>query len=82
MAKLIKTYENDEIKNELFFNGEKFSYSMIPDECGKCGNDKCFEDQLEEKYGNENEILKAASRLDFGDEDEIERALSILSEYE
>lgn len=83
MAKLTITFENNEIKKDLFFKGEAFSYSMIPTESGSKSDAKCFEAQIEDRFGDEDEeLLEAASLLDFGDEDEIQEALAILHEIE
>ena len=83
MAKLIVTYEGNEIKKELHFKNEIFTYTMKPTNGGKTSDAKAFDSQLEDKFGDEDEeMLEAASQLDFGDEDEIEEALSILHEAE
>ena len=83
MAKFIVTYEGNETKKELHFRNEVFSYTMKPSPYGKTGDAKAFDSQLEEKFGSDDEeVLEAASLLDFGDDDEIEEALSILHEAE
>lgn len=83
MAKLTVTFENNEIKKELFFKGETFSYRMISTESGSEGDAKCFEAQIEDRFGSgHGELLEATSLLDFGDEDEIQKALKILHEIE
>lgn len=83
MAKLTVTFENNEIKKELQFRGNLFAYTMKEVEGGKSGDAKCFEDQIQDTFGEEyEELLEAAERLDFGDEDEIEAALEVLTEFE
>lgn len=83
MAKFIRTFENGETKNELHFKGEVFTYTMQAAPYGKKADKKCFDAQIQEKYGDDDEeVLEAADRIDFGDDDDIEEALLVLSEAE
>lgn len=83
MAKLTITYENNIEKRELEFNGEKFDFSMIPNEHGATGDKPGFETQVPKKFpqfsGNEL-ILDAIDRLDWEeDSDGILEALDDLA---
>lgn len=84
MAKLVMTYTPDgKVKNELTYKGEVFSYTMVPDEFGKTGDNKVFNIQVTDKYPNEpDEVVEALEEISFADEDEIEECLTILSNNE
>ncbi|WP_078598608.1 hypothetical protein [Evansella clarkii] len=84
MAKLVVTYTPDgKVKNELTYKDEVFSYTMVPDEDGKTGDDKVFEVQVANKFPNEpDEVIEALEELGFADEDDIEECLTTLSNYE
>jgi uncharacterized protein YrzB (UPF0473 family) len=84
MAKYILTYTPDgKVKKELTYKNEVFSYTMIPDEHGKTGDNVAFEMQVSEKFPNESEeVLCVLDEISFADEDDIETYLSILSNSE
>ncbi|MEB6549677.1 hypothetical protein MXL46_11325 [Heyndrickxia sporothermodurans] len=84
MAKYVLTYTPDgEVKKELTYKGETFSYTMIPDEFGKTGDNKCFDIQVSKKFPDEpDEVIEALENISFADEDEIEECLTILTDYE
>lgn len=78
------TYTPDgKVKKELIFRGKVFGYTMIPDENGKTGDNKTFEHQVTTQYPDESEeVIEALSELAYADEDDIERSLSTLVDYE
>lgn len=84
MAKYVVTYTPDgRVKKELTYKDELFFYTMVPNEHGKTGDNKCFDLQVAEKYSNEpEEVMEALGEINFADEDEIEEYLSTLSDNE
>lgn len=86
MAKLIKTYENGEIKTELTFNGETYTLTMMPYEDGVSrSKEKDFSHQIREKTKNNelvDEIEESLDMLDYDDDDDIQTALDELGMYE
>ena len=83
MAKFVLTYEGETLKKELYFKGEVFSYTMQPDEYGKTGDAPGFDTQVNKKYQDvDDDVLQALEDLSFGDDEEIEEALAILTEAE
>lgn len=83
MAKLIVTYENNHIKKELHFAKRVFTYTMVPMPGGKSGDAAAFAAVIEKEFGSEDEeLLEAAEKLDYGDESDIEESMSILDAAE
>ena len=81
MTKLVVTYENRKIKNELHFSGEVFTYTMMDEDFGKEGDRPNFEYQFRERFKDSSiidDLAGCAGDLDFGDDDEIEEALERL----
>lgn len=84
MAKFIMTFEDNKIKKELFFRGEKFQSIFEPAVFGMASTDVCFLAQYEKAHGEvENSLLQIhLDNLDFGDEDEVREAVAYLDEIE
>lgn len=84
MAKFIMTFEDNKIKKELFFKGEKFQSIFEPAVFGMVSTDVCFLAQYENAHGKvENDLLQThLDNLDFGDEDELREAIAYLDEIE
>lgn len=84
MAKYAVIYTPDgKVKHELTYKNECFSYTMLPNEFGKTGDNKAFEFQVKEKFPNESEeVLDNIAFLDIADEDEIQECLLTLSNNE
>lgn len=86
MAKFKIEYENRTITKTVEFDGDTFTNKMGDWENGCRQGEKTFDNQYENKYANtENieEILEALDVLSYSnDDDEIEDALEILSDFE
>ena len=84
MAKFIITFEDNKIKKELFFRGEKFQSIFEPAVFGMASTDVCFLAQYENKMGKvKDDLLQThLDNLDFGDEDELREAVAYLDEIE
>lgn len=83
MAKLVVTYEGNTIKRKLIFNGDTYTYTMLPTETGKISDVPAFDTQIKDKYPEiDEEILQAAEKFSFGDDEEIEEALEFLTDVE
>lgn len=85
MAKFVVTYEDNKIKKELFFRGEKLQSTFEPAPFGMASTDVCFIMQYQKKFGDvdENSLLGVhLDNLDFGDEDELRAAVEYLDEIE
>lgn len=84
MAKFTITFENETIKKELIFKGEKFDFTMEPFKFGMRANKPSFLNQVEEKFGSidDDELVEHLENLDFGNEDEIRTSVEYLTELE
>lgn len=85
MAKFVITYEDDKIKKELFFKGEKLESVFEPAPFGMASTNFSFIMQYQNKFGDvdEDSLLGVhLDNLDFGDEDELRAAVEYLDEIE
>jgi len=86
MAKLVKTYENGEIKSELYFRGQVFTLTMGQwNGCVRKSKEICLDKQLRNAFPDDNYIdgvASAAEIIPYEVDSETEKCLSILSDYE
>lgn len=90
MAKLTIVFDDGRIKKTLLFRGLEFHITWGKWRKGeRKANGKGFEVQIpaafpefEPNPGDTNDVIEAAEILGFGDEEEIEEALKVLSDYE
>ena len=83
MAKFIMSFEDNTVKKELYFKGEKFSYEGIPVRSKMVTDLTPFKAQIVEKLGDQGqEILDALELFFIGDEEDISIAVNVLSKYE
>lgn len=83
MAKFTITFENETIKKELIFKGEKFDFTMEPFKFGMKANKASFLNQFEDKFGNiDDDLAEHLENLDFGNETEIQTAIEYLTDLE
>jgi hypothetical protein len=85
MATFKIEFENGNIKKTLNVMGKEFSYTMRPSKYGMDGDNACFQAQIEQlhpEWVENSDIYSALDDLDFGDEDEIQEALKIISQID
>lgn len=88
MAKLVITFENNQIKKELHFKNHIFDSTMKHELFGfAMSSDKpCFLAQYNEKFGTDLDedclLGRHLDNLDFGGDNEIEKAIEYLTELE